>query len=82
VTFRDLRSGDPPDRLQVLGERMIGALVRHYSHGRGVIIDAEEDEGETEYLIFLDNPIVWGPDEIYRTYWVRNKSSFEVLSES
>ena len=61
---------------------MIGALVRHCSHGRGVIIDVEECEGETEYLIFLDNPIVWGPDEIYRTYWTHIKSSFEVLSES
>ena len=61
---------------------MIGALVRHCSHGRGVIIDVEEYEGETEYLIFLENPIVWGPDEIYQTYWAPNESALEVLSEA
>jgi len=59
---------------------MIGALVRHCRYGRGVIIDMEEYEGETEYLIFLENPIVWGPDEIYQTYWTNTKNSFEVLS--
>jgi hypothetical protein len=61
---------------------MIGALVRDRSFGRGVIIDVEECEGETEYLIFLENPIVWGPDEIYQTYWAPNESAFEVLSEA
>ena len=61
---------------------MIGALVRLRAEGRGVIIDVEECEGETKYLIFLENPIVWGPDEIYQTYWVRNETAFEVLSEA
>lgn len=62
---------------------MIGTLVRHHDHGRGVIIEKWlTGEGETEYLIFLENPIVWGPDEIYQTYWAPNESAFEVLSEA
>jgi hypothetical protein len=61
---------------------MMGALVRHYGHGRGVIIDVQECGGEKEYLIFLENPIVWGPDEIYQTYWAITATSFEVLSEA
>jgi len=61
---------------------MIGAYV-FCDHGRAVIIDTQQGHnGETEYLLFLENPIVWGPDEIYSTYWAPNETAFEVLSDA
>ena len=61
---------------------MIGALVRDCFFGRGIIIDMLEGwDGETKYLIFLENPPAdWGAKGW--TIWAPNETAFEVLSES
>lgn len=62
---------------------MIGALVRDRFFNRGIIIDMlEGSDGETKYLIFLENPLDgWGAWK-NRTIWAPNENAFEVLSEA
>jgi hypothetical protein len=62
---------------------MIGALVKYHIWGRGIIIDMLVGwDGETKYLIFLDQPADWGQEQICTTIWAPNENTFEVLSEA